>query len=580
MSGTKRQVGKRSRVAVALIAGMALVWVLRLVSVWADRTVAFVTFVAFIAALVLLVDWLVASFGPGLWRFAGSVGKSVGHALRDDAEVRALVGRHPRLVGWLGRRFSKERPSGLYLTVTAASALYFFSSLVSIALSLALSRAITSYDPRILALLRVFRTPALTRLLWIATVLADPRVIPLLVGVTALLLVMWGRRAEAALLVVTLSGVVLLQTLVKLAFGRPRPPVAFALIKEPSSFSFPSGHAFASLLLAGVIMFVLWRTLGSLRIRLAALFVAGLVVAAVGLSRVYLGVHWASDVIASWSLALAWLSVTCGCYLMLVRYRGMREAWPVWSSRRVRSAATLVVSLAAIVVVVAGAQVDPLLAKATAETPARPWAVAVGSTGRPVPTAADLRQLPLFSEKLDGSRQEPIGIVLVGTRSQLTSAFETAGWQVADQPSFTTLARAVFAAVGNRSYPTAPVTPTFLDGAVQDIAFEKPDGAATVRRRHHARFWRTHVALAGVPVWVATASFDSRLEIGSTIPLPTHHIDPNIDAEQVYVVDDLVGTGQAALVARVRVTQPSTGTNAQGDPWFTQGYASVLEATR
>jgi len=138
----------------------------------------------------------------------------------------------------------------------------------------------------------------------------------------------------------------------------------------------------------------------------------------------------------------------------------------------------------------------------------------------------------------------------------------------------------VFAAVGNRSYPTAPVTPTFLDGAVQDIAFEKPDGAATVRRRHHARFWRTHVALAGVPVWVATASFDSHLEIGSTIPLPTHHIDPNIDAEQVYVVDDLVGTGQAALVARVRVTQPSTGTNAQGDPWFTQGYASVLEATR
>jgi len=580
VSRTKRRVGTRSRVVVALTAGIALLWALRLVSAWADRTVAFVTFGAFIAALVLLLDWFVASFGPGLWRSARSVGASVWRALRDDTEVRALVGRHPRFFGWLGRRTSRERPGGLYLTLTTASALYFLSGFVSIARSLALSRAITSYDPRISALLRVFRTPALTRLLWIATVLADSRVILLLAGISALLLTMWGRRGEAAMLVITLSSGVVLQTLLKLAFRRPRPPVAFALIKEPSSFSFPSGHAFESLLLAGVVVFVLWRGSGNLRVRLAVLFVAGSAVAAVGLSRVYLGVHWTSDVFASWSLALAWLSVTCGCYLMLVRYGGMREAWPVWSGLRSRRVATLAVSLAAVAAVVAGAQVDPLLAKVTAETPARPWVVATGPTGRPLPTSADLRRLPLHSEKLDGSPQEPIGIVFVGTPAMLTSAFEAAGWQVADKPSFATLTRAVFAALGNRPYPTAPVTPTFLGGAVQDIAFEKHEGVATVRRRHHARFWRTHVTLAGVPVWVATASFDSRLEIGSTIPLPTHHIAPDIDAEQAFVVDGLVGTGRVALLERLRVTSPSTGTNAQGDPWFTQGYASVLEATR
>ena len=106
MSSTRRRVGKRSRVAIALITSVAFVWILRLVSAWADRTVAFVTFVALIGALVLLVDWLVVSIGPGLWRFARSVGISIGHSLRDDAEVRALVGRRPRFFGWLGRRFS------------------------------------------------------------------------------------------------------------------------------------------------------------------------------------------------------------------------------------------------------------------------------------------------------------------------------------------------------------------------------------------------------------------------------------------------------------------------------------------
>jgi undecaprenyl-diphosphatase len=578
VSSTERHGGQRTRVAVALIAGLALVWVLRLVSAWADHTVAFITFVVVAAALVLLVDWLVASFGPGVWRFVRSVATSLGRAVRDDAEVTALVGRHPKVFGFLGRRFSRERPSGLYLTLTAASALYFFSSFVSTALSLALSRAITDYDPQISALLRAFRTPTVTRLLWGATILADPRVIPLLAIAAALLLVMWGRRAEAGLLVVTLSGGLLLQEVTKLVFSRPRPPVAFSLITEPSSFSFPSGHAFSSLLFAGVIVFVLWRALPGLRARLATLFVAALCVGAVGLSRVYLGVHWASDVIASWSLALAWLSVTCGCYLMLTRYRHMREAWPAWSSRKVRTVTTLVVSFLAIVAVAAGAQADPLLAQATAATPSRPWIVTIDSAGLPSPTPTELQQLPLFSEKLDGSRQDPIGIVFVGTRAQLTSAFAAAGWQTADPPSLGSLTQAVLAALTNQPYPTAPVTPTFLDGAVQDIAFEKPEGAATVRRRHHARFWLTSATLGGVPVWVATASFDSRLEIGTTIPLPTHHVEPDIDAEQAYVVADLIRTGQAALVVRVQVTQPTTGTNAQGDAWFTQGYASMLEA--
>lgn len=569
---------KRSSVLAALVAGVALFWIMRLVSAWADRTVAFVTFVAFIAAIVLLADWLIASFGPGLWRFTRSVALSIGHALHDDAEVSALVGRYPRLFEWLRERFSAERLSGLYLTVTAASALYFFSSFVSVALSLALSRAITDYDPQLLALLRAFRTPGLTRVLWVATVLADPRVIPFLAVLVASLFVLWGRRSEAGLLLITLIGGVALQTITKFAFHRVRPPIDFALIKEPSSFSFPSGHAFTSLLFVGILVFVSWRTFGSLRARLAVMFVAAFGLGAVGLSRVYLGVHWTSDVIASWSLALAWLCVVCGCYLMLVRYRGLREVWPAWSTQRLRTVVTVAVSFATIVGIAAGAQADPLLARATATARVVSWNVATGPTGQLAPTPAEMQQLPLFSTKLDGSNQEPIGIVFVSTRAQLTSAFVAAGWQVADSPSLGTLTRAAAAAIGNQPYPTAPVTPTFLDGAVQDVAFEKSAGTATVRRRHHIRFWQTRATISGVPVWVATASFDSRLEIGTTIPLPTHHIEPDIDAEQAYVVADLTRTGQAEFVARVRVTQPSTGTNAQGDAWFTQGYASVLRA--
>ena len=571
--------GQRVRIAVALFTALVFVWLLRLVSAWADRTAAAITFFAFIAGLILLGNWLLASFGPGIWRFTRSVALSVWGAVRTDTEVVALVRRHPRLFGWLDRRFSLQRASGLYATVTVASTLYFLVNFVSIALSLVLSRAITRYDPQVLALVRAFRTPGLTRLFWMATLLADPRVIALLALAVVLLLLAWGRRSYAVLVVLTLVGGAMIQRAMELIFDRQRPPTAFALIKEPVSASFPSGHALTSLLFAGVLIFVLWRTSRGLRQRLTALFVAGLVVVAVGASRVYLGVHWLSDVIASWSVAMAVLCVVCGGYLMLVRYRRLREMWPAWSTREVRGVAALVVTICVIAAVVLGVQADPLLARATAQLPMQSWAVGLGPSGVIAPTDNDLRALPLFSEKLDGSNQEPICLVFVGTGEELTAAFQAAGWTVADKPTLGTLGRAVLAAIGNRAYPAAPVTPTFLSGAVQDVAFEKSAGFATVRRRHHARFWKTRRVLNGTPVWVATASFDSRLEIGSAIPLPTHHIDPNIDAEQAYVVEDIVGTGLVALRARLRVTQPTTGTNAQGDAWFTQGYASVLQAT-
>jgi membrane-associated phospholipid phosphatase len=578
VAGAKRHLGGRSRVLIVLVAGIALVWMLRLATAWADRTAYAITLLGFVVGVVLLADWLIASYGPGLWRFTRSVTTSLWDAIRVNEEVLDLVGRHPRVFGWLGRRLSAEKPSGLYLTITAVMSLYFFWSFVSISSSLVLSRAITQYDTQILALFRAFRTPGLTRLFWAATVVADPRVIPLLALAAVLLLAAWGRRSEAALLVTTLFVGLLVQTPAKMSFGRARPPAVFALIKEPASFSFPSGHAFTSMLFFGILVFILWRALPGVRERLAVLLVAGVIVATVGLSRLYLGVHWPSDVLASWSLALALISAMCGGYLMLVRYRALPEQWPTWSSSRVRWAATWLIVLFSFVATVVGSQADPLLGVVAAGPPTREWPVTLRADGTPSPSARELKALPLFSEKLDGTHQEPIGIVFVGSEKQLIDAFEAAGWQVADKPSLTTLGRAAGAAISNRTYPTAPVTPTFLDGAVQDVAFEKPEGSATVRRRHHARFWKTRLTVRGVPVWVATASYDSGLEIGSTIPLPTHRIDPNIDVEQAYLVGDLVKTGQVALVGRVTVTQPSTGSNAQGDAWFTQGYASLLRA--
>ncbi len=100
--------------------------------------------------------------------------------------------------------------------------------------------------------------------------------------------------------------------------ARPRPPVAERLISV-TGWSFPSGHATQSVAFWGMLVVVLCG--GRTRaVRTVGWVVAALVALAVGLSRIYLGVHWISDVTAGWLLGGAWL-----CTLAVIGTRSVRS---------------------------------------------------------------------------------------------------------------------------------------------------------------------------------------------------------------------------------------------------------------
>ncbi|MFJ5885101.1 phosphatase PAP2 family protein [Kitasatospora cineracea] len=125
-----------------------------------------------------------------------------------------------------------------------------------------------------------------------------------------------ARRAAAVLLaplVWLVAGQLLRQGLMR-AFARPRPPVADWAF-DASGFSFPSGHAFTSALSAGLLALAVARARPSAA--RAATAVAALFTFVIGLTRVYLGVHWPLDVLGGWLLAAAWLAL--GAWLLGLR---------------------------------------------------------------------------------------------------------------------------------------------------------------------------------------------------------------------------------------------------------------------
>jgi undecaprenyl-diphosphatase len=147
---------------------------------------------------------------------------------------------------------------------------------------------------------------------WLTTVaralstIGSQKVLLPLVAVVAIVLIVRGARTPAGLLIVIWAGAIELYSLAKNVVDRPRPPMHLWLTSASSS-SFPSGHAtqslstFAALALVSAAVAPIARRPG--------LAFAAVVAAGVGWSRVYLGVHWATDVLAGWLAAACWVAL-------------------------------------------------------------------------------------------------------------------------------------------------------------------------------------------------------------------------------------------------------------------------------
>ena len=121
------------------------------------------------------------------------------------------------------------------------------------------------------------------------------------------------------LLIAAITGGHILNGLMKLAFARARPSIVPHL-REVFTYSFPSGHAALSAIVYLTIGILLFEVVRGPRARIYCLSVAMLTTALVGFSRVYLGVHYPSDVLAGWATGIAWAAI---CWLA-VQYMARR----------------------------------------------------------------------------------------------------------------------------------------------------------------------------------------------------------------------------------------------------------------
>jgi membrane-associated phospholipid phosphatase len=178
-----------------------------------------------------------------------------------------------------------------------------------------------AFDVPIMQAIHVYATPWLDH---VAIGLSLVGGLPVMSGISVVLAALVWRydRIDSHLIWISMLGAALMTWVMKLAFDRPRPMLWPRLVQEYGA-SFPSGHSLYAMVF-GVLMLILSRHVTP-QMRLAVMGLAVLWIVLVGLSRVYLGVHYPTDVLGGWAVGWAWV---CGVWLLLRKIHHNKAPMP------------------------------------------------------------------------------------------------------------------------------------------------------------------------------------------------------------------------------------------------------------
>lgn len=278
---------------------------------------------AILAGLLVLAGGLVVVAASGLrwiaanwrdiaatgWRKAGRLGL---RQLLSGARGQAARVRYRLRPGWV---FGLTAGAGLVVICLAAAGSGEVVERVTAGDGMAL------VDHPVTAFVVTHRSGGLTALMRVVSTAGGPLIVTIVTAAAALLAAA-VRRSWGPVLVagVTLTGTGIMTVVLKARLGRPRPPLHDALAAA-DGYAFPSGHAATAAAAFGVLAFLVAAGLQRWVARIAVWAAAAMLTMLVGISRVYLGVHWTTDVLGGWVFGVLWLAVVLSAWFVFSMYR-------------------------------------------------------------------------------------------------------------------------------------------------------------------------------------------------------------------------------------------------------------------
>ncbi|PIR77939.1 MAG: PA-phosphatase [Candidatus Magasanikbacteria bacterium CG10_big_fil_rev_8_21_14_0_10_36_16] len=553
--------------------GWSLLWILPgyffaqsldTAKVWLSRAGFFVLLLAIFLIIFYIIKYFIIKSGKQIFKLIKSLWKSFKLAIQQNTDIQKYVSKHQKFFTFLSNRFDKNKFSGRTLTFLFLTFVYIIFLLGGSMESLIKSEIITFVDIRVVNLMLLFRDSELIKFFMTITVLGSSKTIILITVASTSILLLSKKRTYIIPFLTTIVGSTVFAYLGKMFFHRPRPEFSVYLEK---SFSFPSGHATIAVALFGFLSYIIIREYQSWRVKVNIFFTTLLLIILIGFSRIYLGVHYVSDVWEGYLLGALWLIIGISISQYLFSKKTINQ---VIITTKTKLYSYLIIIFTIFFYIFLAWSFHPTLLIEN---------INLTNSTLDSPLGIFKSEQVKYTETLTGQRQEPISFVILAKNQQdFLAIFNSASWQLADIIDINNTYKLVQAALFKKPYETAPMTPSFWNAKTNDFGFEKANETNNARQRHHARFWKTSYTTAdGYNIYVGTSSFDEGIKWGIT-----HRISPDIDTEREKLFIDLKNTELIKYYSKEKNVNPVLGKNFTGDQFFTDGnlYLIKLKSTK
>lgn len=541
-----------------VLAGYIFAQSLNLAELWLSRAGLFFTFLVILIGILYFFKWLIIKKGKQFLIIAISLWQSIKEAVINNKHVVLWMQKHPRSISFLQARLDTKAFSGLTLSILTIAFVYVLALFAGVVEDLITSDPIVAVDIRIANLFFLFRTDVLTNIFTWITLLGKSQVILVFIFISVTVLWLWQKKYYILPLFIAVTGSEAFTYLGKLAFHRPRPEMA---VYAEHSFSFPSGHATIAVAFYGFVGYLFMRFAQNWNRKVNIFFTTILIIIAIGFSRVYLGVHYISDVWSGYLVGAIWLIIA----ISFSEWFGYHEKSgnSISPVRGARPISFVLVSIAILFYAGFSINYHPPLAS----VPSNRSVVISKSTD--IFTNEQMK----YTETLTGDKQEPINyIFLARNDNHLVAALQQAGWILTDKADISSFIKAVQALILKTPHPSAPISPSFWNAKIQDLSFAKVPGTNWLSNAHHVKIWRTNFLLKnGNNVYIGLVNANNGFKWG-IIP----KIAPDLDTERELLYIDLNQTGKIESHLKAQLVKPLIGKNFIGDQFFTDGKVYII----
>ncbi|MFJ7974440.1 phosphatase PAP2 family protein [Peribacillus sp. NPDC096379] len=187
-------------------------------------------------------------------------------------------------------------------------------------------KRIVQFDQSVISFIRGFESSVVTSIMKFFTFIGS---LPFVLVISLIALILLDKvlkhRIELLLFIVVMIGTPLLNQVLKFVFQRARPD--FHRLIEVEGFSFPSGHAMSAFAVYGILSFLLWRHIPTRLGRVTLIMFSSLFILMIGVSRIYLGVHYPSDIIGGYFASSCWLAIAIWIFQRLKSEARRKKTW-------------------------------------------------------------------------------------------------------------------------------------------------------------------------------------------------------------------------------------------------------------